>query len=87
MRWQLQLVHFQCIHRKVIAVRFAAMGRAGAASAWAAKVGVGLAGAFAQGFAVCRTWPFYVLYPQNRHQAARVRVLVDSLMANQAVAQ
>jgi DNA-binding transcriptional LysR family regulator len=34
-----------------------------------------------------RTRPFYVLYPQNRHLAARVRVLVDYLMLNQAVAQ
>jgi DNA-binding transcriptional LysR family regulator len=34
-----------------------------------------------------RTRPFYVLYPQNRHLAARVRVLVDYLMRNQAVAQ
>jgi DNA-binding transcriptional LysR family regulator len=34
-----------------------------------------------------RTRPFYVLYPQNRHLAARVRVLVDYLMANQPLAQ
>jgi DNA-binding transcriptional LysR family regulator len=27
-----------------------------------------------------RTRPFYVLYPQNRHLAARVRVLVDYLI-------
>jgi DNA-binding transcriptional LysR family regulator len=29
-----------------------------------------------------RSRPFYVLYPQNRHLAARVRVLVEYLMAN-----
>jgi DNA-binding transcriptional LysR family regulator len=34
-----------------------------------------------------RTRPFYVLYPQNRHLAARVRVLVDYLMLNQPLAQ
>jgi DNA-binding transcriptional LysR family regulator len=34
-----------------------------------------------------RTRPFYVLYPQNRHLAARVRVLVDYLLLNQAAAQ
>jgi DNA-binding transcriptional LysR family regulator len=34
-----------------------------------------------------RTRPFYVLYPQNRHLAARVRVLVDFLMNNYAVDQ
>jgi DNA-binding transcriptional LysR family regulator len=34
-----------------------------------------------------RTRPFYVLYPQNRHLTARVRVLVDYLMLNQAAGQ
>jgi DNA-binding transcriptional LysR family regulator len=34
-----------------------------------------------------RTRPFYLLYPQNRHLAARVRVLVDYLMLNQAAGQ
>ncbi len=34
-----------------------------------------------------RSRPFYVLYPQNRHLAARVRVLVDFLIQNQPVAQ
>jgi DNA-binding transcriptional LysR family regulator len=34
-----------------------------------------------------RVRSFYVLYPQNRHLAARVRVLVDYLLSNQALAQ
>jgi DNA-binding transcriptional LysR family regulator len=34
-----------------------------------------------------RARSFYLLYPQNKHLAAKVRVLVDFLITNQALAQ